>query len=302
MKVWLNESKIIFMRPDTYKTTSIHRCFQFKLNVHEMWYQSLIAMSHLVIHSSKSFDKTYLYYLQENEELNFKSFLVDLESFFVKRIIKRSRMSKAGCLDYEKVYKSCASRSSCVIECIHKRFIEDRTVFFVPGSIVNKDHLTNDIWKNVIINYDHQYYNKTKIECESKYSKKDCEEELFENAENYGLLIQVYPPFYYQLNLPYYVISSIEEEQSVYKLMLDILNILSILFGINLTKLFSYLFYFKKLKFRYYNWSIFENIVNDDLIYSQYFKIEDSMFMTDLIFCFPPIYKQMDSNYKLTYK
>lgn len=96
------------------------------------------------------------------------------------------------------------------------------------------------------------------------------------------------------------------------------LNIQSIIFGLNLLNIITIVLNFNKIKFKnnklfiylllcligfiYHLSFIFNKIIHDDLIYSQYFKLMETMELPDLVFCIKYDQNLIDLNYKLTYE
>ena len=169
------------------------------------------------------------------------------------------------------------------------------------------------------MNNDKNKYNKTKEECETKFQNQDCYEAGFESS--FGTYIKIELKVK-ELNLYYGVIELKEEdESSIYKLLIDLLNILSILFGQNSLKLLSIIYCLLNAKFQLrssskyclyfiyliclagficHTYFIFDQVLHGELVHYVYYTLENSIRMPEIIFCFDLNQKRIDRNYKLT--
>ena len=130
------------------------------------------------------------------------------------------------CADYDKKYSDCNSKQNCIDRCVNKRFIETYKSITIY-SIIDKDHFTKDQWSNSFPNNNLSIFNETEQEFLKEF-KDDCYEVKFEmekfNSNSYYDKTE-------QIPLHYNVISEIKEEASLYKLLIDVLTMQSVLFG-----------------------------------------------------------------------
>ena len=155
-------------------------------------------------------------------------------------------------------------------------------------------------------------YYKIKKECEKGNKAEDCYETEFElgtlinRSENDDIQeIELYT----QVNL------MADEDPSIYKALLDILNILSILFGLSVFQLLHLIHLLTKIKVKgclqfiyllcsigliYHLYYILNEVINEDLIYSQHYEVLESIKMTESIICFEFNQTLIDKNYQLT--
>ena len=309
---WSLTSKVFFKEKEEYTGRFyiyiLTRCFQIEANPTEPNYQSLLATSKLI---AKFKIKTYdIYLLTEEERFNLKSYQYSSRMFL--KVIKK-RMG--GCADYDKKYFDCNSKQNCIDRCVNKRFFETYKSITIY-SIVDKDHFTKDQWSNSFPNNNFIIFNKTKQECEKEF-KDDCNEVKFE-TENINM--DSYDPKTIKLALYYNVITDIEEEASLYKLLMDVLTMQSVLFGQNIFELLliiycllntkyqlrnnKYYFYFIYLiclaGFIYNTFFIFDQVLHGDLIRFVYYEIENSIETPGIIFCFDLTKVKINKNIKLT--
>ena len=164
------------------------------------------------------------------------------------------------------------------------------------------------------INESTDAYNEAKNNCEEKFPLRDCTEIYFKK----GFPIGKIDDFTISLDIYWLVVSLVEEDESVFKLVLDLLNIQCIFFGINFLKLLFFIFYCLRIRIKTYlaiiylfclfgsilhSFFIFYQLLNEDLSnYQHQFFQENSFFKTfESIFCFD-INISIDSNQKLTYE
>ena len=289
------------------------RCFQIEANPTEPKYQSLLAKSELIVKFKiYRFD---LYLLPEEERFNLKSYQHHSFKSFSKVIKKRSNwIMHRRCADYDKKYSDCNSKQNCIDRCVNKRFIETYKSITLY-SIIDKDHFTKDQWSNSFSNNNFSIFNETEQECLKEF-KDDCYEVKFEIDKIY---MDSYDPKTIQLVLYYNVISEIEEEASLYKLLMDVLTMQSVLFGQNIFELLliiycllntkyqlrnnKYYFYFIYLiclaGFIYNTFFIFDQVLHGDLIRFVYYEIKNLIKIPGISFCFD-FDLQIDQNHKLT--
>ena len=310
---YIRKPKVLFKSLYMYFTYSLLRCFHIEANPTEPKYQSLLATSKLIVKFKSSASDLYL--LPEEERFNLKSYQHDNSYDFLKKVKKRANtIMHRRCVDYDKEYSDCNSKQNCIDRCVNKKFIEIYKNISIY-SIVDKDHFTKEQWSNSFPNGNFSIFKKTEQECVKEF-KDDCNKVEFENdkinQENYVSEIK-------QIPLYYNVISEIEEEASFYKLLVDLLNMQSILFGQNVLKSLliiycllntkyqlrnnKYHFYFIYLiclfGFIYHTLFIFDVLLNQDLIHYNYYSLESSIKMPGIIFCFDLTKVKINKNIKL---
>ena len=308
---WSLTSKVFFKK--SFFINILTRCFQIEANPTEPKYQSLLATSKLVV--KFKIYSWHLYLLPEEERFNSKSYK-HFGYNFLKVIKKRANwIMQRRCADYDKKYTDCNSKQNCIDRCVNKRFIETYKSYTIY-SVVDKDHFTKDQWSNSLPSNDFSIFNETEQECLKEF-KEDCYEVKFEKDEtanpSFDLKIR-------QMPLYYNVISEIEEGASLNKLLMDVLTMQSVLFGQNIFELLlivyclfntkyqlknnKYYLYFIYLiclaGFIYNTFFIFDQVLNGDLIRFVYFRIENSIKVPGIIFCFDFSEIKFNRNIKLT--
>ena len=308
---WSRSSNVFFKKD--LSTDMLERCFQIEVNPTEPKYQSLIATSKLVVEFKS--DNYGFYLLLEEERFNLESHLYYTFNF-LKIIKKKANWIMNGrCADYNKKHSDCNSKQNCINRCVNKRFIKTYKSITIY-SIVDKDHFTKDQWSKSLPNNNFSIFNGIKQECLKKF-KEDCYEVKFEDDKG---ITSIFDSQIRQIPLYYNVITEIEEEASLYKLLMDVLTMQSVLFGQNLFKLLliiycllntkyqlinnKYYFYFIYsiclAGFIYNTCFIFDQVLHGDLIHFVYFGIENSIKMPGIIFCLDLNQKRIDRNIKLT--
>ena len=310
---WILTSKVMFK---FCFLTTLCRCFQVKIIAIEPKYQSLYVTSKLII--KLKYNSSYLYFLLENNEFNSQSSRNQKRMNFLKKIIKRSKSKKREkCIDYEKEYSYCSSKHSCIDRCVNMKFIEDFKNI-TTRAIVYKDYFTKDQWSNSFPNSDKDNYTLIKKGCEIQYKNEDCYEIKLEyynikinSPKNHTVL---------QIHLYYEVINQLEEEPSIYKLLIDILSVQSIVFGQNVLKLLLIVYCLLNTKYQlrnrkcylfviyliclsgfvYHTFFIFNQILREELIYYVYYTVENSIIIPNIIFCFSLENLKASPNYELT--
>ena len=317
---WSLTSKVFFKnkREDTRIPPSLYiniltRCFQIEANPTEPKYQSLLATSKLIVKFKIITKLLDLYFLPEEERFNLKSYKYDGFNF-LKVIKKRAnRIMHRRCADYDKKYSDYNSKQSCIDRCVNERFIETFNNITIY-SIIDKDHFTKDQWSNSFPNNNFIIFYKIKQECLKEF-KEDCYEVKFEDDKTANPSFESKTE---QILLYYNVISEIEEEASLYKLLMDVLTMQSVLFGQNIFELLLiiycllntkyelrnnyYYFYFIYLicltGFIYNTCFIFYQL-HGNLIHFVYLGIENSIKMPGIIFCFDLNQIKINKNIKL---
>ena len=310
----LKKNKVFFRKINFGSGNTLLRCFQIEINPHEPKYQSLFGTSKLRIEFKH--DDYELYLMSTEENFNSKSYRVG-EFGFIKKIEKRLKSNeKESCLDYKEAYSYCNSQQNCIDRCSSVKFVESyKNASFY--AIIDKEHFTADQWKNSFINYLWDY-SKINKECKKEFLKKDCIGIVFEKNSEYNKAENKIK----EIDLYYYVIRKEDEESSIYKLVTDILNMQSVLFGQNVFNLLMMVYYLLKIKlkvkeskyylfliyliclsgFIYHTYFILDQIANGELLYFAFINIETSMKMPEIIFCFDFDLSQRrnNKNYKLT--
>lgn len=298
----INKSKVYFKNGK--------RCFLVHVKPYEVKYQSLLSISKLVIEFIDIDNKSYdLFLLANSEKFNSKSYRNDPRLSFVKRVIKRSKTSREKkCIDYKE------GRINEIDKCVNKEMVKYGNIS-AHYNLIDKDHFELNQYESLYLDYDLEYnftfYDIKKTECRKMYEISECKLAYFES----GYQIDYIPDNVTLLDLYYNTVSQIEEELSTYKLMLEMLNIQSILFNFNIFELVSLVFFKFNTKFRinltifcligltFHIQFIFYQVIKEDLIFSQYYKLSEKIDFSNLIFCFETDQARLlDPDHVLNYK
>ena len=238
-----------------------------------------------------------------------------IENFdFIEKIKRRSIINKK---EEESPYDhlACASQRNCIQQCMNAEFAKEYKNISAYSTI-DKDHFTRFQWNNSFPVY--QETNEFKKICENKFPLKDYYEAYFVENDQVGELDS--NNLTVKLNLYYDVYESYEYDTSSYKLVIDVLNIVSILFGQNAFRLLLILnlligtkFKLKANKFHllpiymlcsiglaYHIYYIWDEIIDGELILNAHYDVINPIEIPELVFCFNYDRTAIDRNYLLT--
>ena len=297
------------------------RCFEIKLNAEERNFQRLVYDSKLVIKSKHENYSIFLFPVASFTTS--QSIEYTVSNSFVKRCTRRDQL-KSKCMDY-KEEKDCSSRMHCIERCINRATMNRYSCLSV-STILDKDDFNSTEWNRRRCEFE---YDEIKQQCSEIFNKADCIESSLELGDKtYRTTVRKTK----KIDLFYEIITLIEHYPSVYKLILDMLNVLSLLFGLNALKLFNTMFrlidellfripkvnqlvrprccykYFQVLNYSLcfigfigHSFFIFHLIIQGDLIYNQFYEQATVYSMPDLLFCFEiDVERQTDPNFKKT--
>ena len=304
---WKLIPKVLFKK----KLGTIYRCFQIKINPVEPRYQSLLAITKLVVKFRHS---RYLIYLEpEDKNFNSNTYHFVKEYSFRKSLYKKLN-KRTQCLNYDD-RSHCNNYFDCIDRCTSQRFVKKyKNITSTPGGIINKDHFAKEEWMKFYLNENQTKYKEILKECNEETKICECLIIIFEKD------VQINQPNQYikQFDLYYNVIKVVEEEPSIYKLLLNILNIQSVLLGLNIFKLQMMIYFWLtvRTKFKYYlliviyltcllgftyqTYYIIKEIVNGELTDSEHYEISKSLKTPEVILCFNFDLLSIDKNRKLT--
>lgn len=234
---------------------------------------------------------------------------------FLKKIIKRSKFGKNKCVEYEKLNLNCNSKVDCLDRCINKEFFKEFKSISIHSLFIDKEHFSEIDWRNAFPNFNLDGYNRHKSVCEVKFKNNDCIETHFEksydiNYDDVGnLSIR-------EIDLYYDVIKLFEDEPtSTFEIIFNIVNIQSIVLGLNVLQILSFLriqfnLNGKKCLFLIYsvcsigfishNYHIFNEIIQSDLVFNQLYETSETIRLPEIIFCFEINQTLIDPKRKLT--
>lgn len=295
-----------------------YRCFQVDLRPKDSIYKNLFFISELTFlfnltqfecfqkRKGMSFLKEkenyYFYLLPFGQNFNSKSQVISFyPNDYVKHEILRSNKN-GNCVNYKEYSElKCVDQQDCLEKCYQKRLFESESTI-LDQTVIDKEQFSEEEWSNKKIEGiigGKGLSNEIKISCERQFSKKDCKEVYFRSL-NTGLIKYCRM---IKLDLNYETLSVLEEEPSAFKLLLDILTIMSILFGLNLFRFTIRIFKNFSIKKNsltkvrislhivciigslFHLLLIFKEIINGDLIKSQHYE-EQAFDMSDIVLCF----------------
>lgn len=315
---WRMLPKILFLTIDH----QFLGCFQIVIDPKRSYklprYQSLLSVTKLNI-EIKSTQSSYSLYILPNEQTFSEKALLYYPTGhvkdFYKKVVRRSKLSKReNCTDYNELNQKCLSQSDCLNRCRNQVFLK-RYSNLSSKSIIDKDEFSEHEWSTLFIS-DDQMENDIDNICRKQFPFKECSEAYYVANQNIGEVVGNI----HQIDLSYKTVSQIDEEPSSYKLVLEMFNVQSIFFGLNLLKIFAILNCLVKTKlklneskivqlliyfgcllgFAYQSYAILDEIISGKFTFSQHFEYSDSIDMPDIVFCVDFNQTLVDANHKLT--
>ena len=228
---WTFSKKAIFKSSVIDNKIWLNRCFRMEFEIKDLKYKILSPLSVLTIFF-KTEDRQ-VYVIEKNKP--FTSNLTIFKGVFYvrkKSIISFKNSKKSNCANYSEItYSTCSNRKHCIDQCINKKFYEKYNSLTIHSVInINKDELES---KYNLINVKFNITKDSKIEsdCIKLFNRPDCNEVSFEESpqETPNLKIH-FPKFLIKLN--YEHLEEKELKPFLFKLALDLMNLLSIFFGL----------------------------------------------------------------------
>lgn len=220
------------------------RCFRIELNPKQMKFQSILQISKLTVKFKHEF--YYLYLLPGGQP--FTLYTNQLYPWYdiKKVIIKRWNHQKADCLDYGRERGlNCTSRASCTDRCINAAYGE-KNASVNQNTIIVKDYFGERQWSGYLVKaVDRLDRNSVRERCKKRFKLRDCTEIYF--AASTG---QDHDKSALKLNLFYEICTMTEQVASLSKLIFDLLNLQSVLFGFNVLKVLLICFALLDVRFR----------------------------------------------------
>ena len=312
---YIHEPKVLFRY-----IYSLYRCFILIIRPD---YQAMPSNPKLAIRFKKIDSNLKLYLLTENENLNEDTFEYSPRGAFMKRVVRRLKSSE-GCVNYRERYKNCTSRLHCIESCINKEALQKFKKIIIHNGVVDKDQFSPEEWSTINpitipkIGPNRSIYVNLTSHCFEKFrNQRSCVEVIFNET------IEIVPndPEIKEIDLLLDVDLSIEE-LSWFNLLLNIMNIQSIFFGMNIFKLLRMLYSFIKPKLRmklrndkialfliyllcsigftWHTYRIFDMTINEELTYSPDYEVVIRVRMPVVLFCLPIDEKLIDRNHQLT--
>lgn len=240
-----------------------------------------------------------IFLLPNGQSFHTASFKFQKTKSFIKLINRRSKLNrKTKCVDYKEKYAFCDCRKKCLDECFQKKLYEKFNATFLYD-VLDKHHVIYR-WSNLVFSPKNirnllniPVYRKLLNECSNELPHPDCTKIRFKSVQMDSI------PTYTnktEIVLAYDIISSIEEEESILKLLLNILNYQIVIFNINaftlikqilrkLTHRKTITYLLCTIAFFYYIWFIFDEIITGTFIYNQKNTRLEKLTVSRLVFC-----------------
>lgn len=310
----LNRHKVLFKSYDfkfENETNSnfLLRCYEINLEFKETRYDMLTSLSTLKIKLNHNW--YIIYPLILKRQLTSKT----INMFYERNLKKISIRKKSNCSHYDQHNNSCSSKTNCIDHCYFKKFKEKYSSLTID-TIIDKVNLDQD-------NLNKLYFNKSSDktilnECIQKF-QMSCETDYFSTQTNKPINM-INQTFSFNLYFSEYFIVD-NRILTFYDLLLNnLLNFVSIFIGLNINKIFVFIFkVLKKFKLlnnsKIYGWLKFtismigflihlncllNNALKSDLIPIEEHEFFKTIDIPNLILCFKYDENQIDINTKLT--
>lgn len=312
---------------DGYWFTNSHlsRCFQLEIQPLEPHYQTLLSISKLEIKFKHRYFQLFLLVKSGNltENFNLESFHYIGGSTFLKRVERRSRLS-GHCIDYETTYAQwgCTNRRNCIERCAQRSFFDlhhnvtNGTSEF--GLVIHKEQFSEDEWAVAYLDTNSSAAEEFIESCKKQIPKgqEPCVNAAFETSVRVDQLdskTRVIDLFYEE-------VTGVEEEPSLYKLLLDLLSIQSIFFGLTVLGLLTTTYKIVRTGLRarhrpkillliqlyclvaliWHVSSTVDEILNGKLDFSQHFEILEHFPVPAIVLCLRYDHPEIVANRRLT--
>ena len=226
VKWQLDRSKIWFRNYNS----SLFRCFKIDFFIREFRFERLLSLSEL--HFILKFDWFIVFTL--NIKQDFSTFHQPIDPKYTVYRVTIERLS--NCSNYNE-YSNCDTRSSCIDTCINNGYLEKHRNFSIY-SLIDKDTIPLNYSLESIYFEKNKIENEIKEECDSKFPKLDCEQNIYKTLQNPN---ENYKDRIFRINLyhiRYFFHEKLELSNST--LLLNLITLISIFVGLNFRK-FLYL-------------------------------------------------------------
>lgn len=302
---WTVSKKVFFNVNDF--TSELGRCTQVQIEAEEPKYHNIWSEFKLVVTFHQPNYEVYV--LPEGKNFNYNSFRITpgKTTKFNKVIFKSSPLT---CTDYNKEYSSsCDSRWSCLDECVVNKSIKydlDLPIIHV----IDKDLFEPEDWAELQPNYNLKGDPKIEDECREEISSPDCYKIYFEKDDKGDQLESGADWRKVKIDLHHAILlKTAADESSGYDVLLDLLNIQTIIFDLPVLKLLTMVAIFFQIKvfelhfvtrklflfpvyllclvgFSLHVLFIFSQVRDDRLVFSKYFEVIEVMDIPEVVFCF----------------
>ena len=301
--------EVLFKSSEFNNQLYLSRCF--RANLDESYKK--IPQTFLMV----NFNTTHREIFLIEKDQNFTSGLVNFRGLFypqkVTKIYSKTSV-KSNCRDYSQE-PNCNSRRNCLDLCLSTRFIEKHSS--IPTNTVISSHL-NSTMLTKRIEFNKKPDPAIEEECSGLFNQTDCNEVRFEESPELA-----YPEITLSVSirLSYLNIAEREMEYDPVKTLLDIVGLVTIMFGSNvlgmLTAALLFLCRILRIKWRrtyivfllllasigflVHNLLVFRTIISGDLQENEFFEKPERYTLPSPILCFP-IEKEVDENHRVTVK
>ena len=287
----------------------LSRCFRVDFHLDERFRK--MPLTYLQIEFNTTHKEMFL--IERHQ--NFTSGLVNFRGLFypqkVTKIYSKSSV-KSNCRDYSGE-EGCGSRRNCLDRCLSTRFIERHGS--IPMNIVVSSSHLNSTWLKRSVYFNRAVDEGVQSECSSIFNQTDCNEVRFEESlklANDEVSTLVF------IRLSYMNIVERQLEYELVKTLLDIISLVTIVFGWNVLRVLTtvLLFLYKISRFKWrktyrvfllllasvgflvHNVLVFRTIISGDLHENEFFEKPEQYTLPIPILCFQ--FGTVDENHRKT--
>lgn len=303
--------RVLFAR--SFKTSILSRCFQLKIDPRiEPKYQQLLSISKLAFRLKH--ERYFLFILPSDKNFDLPNSMQYRGDYSFMKVETRRSKRKDGCVDYEKEHVNCRSRDDCFNRCFIRSGFDayQNLTWGYHQLVLDKGIFSESEWENLYFIQKNRGMTEFLVECHEKfYGSYSCFDIKFRDSVKVNQIDKSL-----QIELYYDILRSVVEDGSLYKLILDILNLQTIFNGINAFKFLMVIIVFFRLQnnkfylfivystcavgFGWHTHFIVGNIINGELSYSQHYEIVERNENAETLFCFDYNSSLVDRNKNLT--
>lgn len=256
----------------------------------------------------------------ENEKLNSESLLYTEMRNLQLKITKRSPLNaKVNCENFAEKYRhlNCTTRRWCIERCLNRTFVENfRRIYVGTLAFIDKAHLRPEELQ-LPVTLEHAGYDRFEAECIKQFpDEPECFEVKFEETSRISRVDRGNLNF----DLFFNVVRLIEDQPSIYKLILEIVSIFGVFSGLTVFSVLQMIYHFVQTKlkvrenkivlsliyllcslgFGWHTYQVFNGVVSGDLTRTQHYETLQSIRMPDVIVCLTYNRFVIDPHHKLT--
>ena len=287
----------------------LSRCFLLRVEPEEAKYQSILSSTRLTI-DFKHEDYS-LFLVPDMQNFHSMSYRYRGHGEPLK-VVRGSTWRAENCKHYGRMYEKCNSRWNCFDQCVHNKTVGAFTMFNlnVSARFIDKELFDRDQWNNrkLLRNDDtDKIYSKIESDCRMAFKNVDCMAVSFKDSpriqDGTGNMMENRRKV--QFNLYYDQVKSSIGEPDLYKVVLDLISVQTVVFNINIFEFSTIIYVFMRYKLnvmenKFYLvavylvcsagllvhiWFVYYQVKHDDMIWNQFYEQTESVQLPQVAFC-----------------